>query len=764
MDTGVIILLLLVLQGAAAEENFYGDSISFMPPQREKDGTYKVRFYHRQNGRGTCSDQSSFECDGGVCSSLDSSTVDQDSTEKIGWCQSETHSTATVSTDKRSFSLKDSGCCWVSNVEGKTNWTSPAELDLGTRSDTHGINSCPVTTTVSSLRIPQNCFLGLRLLAHDPDGDKVRCQFAKDATTPKNFTLDETTCLLQSSGLVGVGVHVFELMLEDFPSKKINLTYADGTMASREALNMDQPSLCKVKLQFTVEILSPIPNCELGHVQPVFLSATPSHDDVLHATVGQEFQFYAQAQANHASIRDFQVSGPVNMTKSVKDEKLGKARLTVGWTPQHSDLYRFVPICFTAETDETQSEMRCVVVMVTQASILQGKARVQCSPNKMTVVLEKDSMPGIDENFLQLRDPSCTLSSNSTHIMGSMSFSTCGTKVEDKGDFIAFTNEINSFVLPSEVIVRRKTVKIDFSCQFPKTISISSYFSLRKSDYIFTESGFGSFGYTFEIFRDGGFSEKVPAKAYPVEVKLLQIIYMGIQAQSELPDVKVFVESCKATPDGNPNNSLSYSLIENGCIKDETLKVYASRDPTSFNFEVQAFKFTGNFDQVYITCSVILCESSSPFSRCAQGCLKEPSRRRRSTLGKETYGHLITQGPLRFVRQTVPEAAVDEEEVMMMNSSTSDVKNDVVPSTMKNNTSDGKMSNTSAKVVPPSLPTEIQPNEEGWKVKDLLNTNISTIFFATAFLVSLVVMAVLIRHFSKKRKAEDRKSLISSGW
>ncbi|XP_041645660.1 oncoprotein-induced transcript 3 protein-like [Cheilinus undulatus] len=383
----------------------------------------------------------------------------------------------------------------------------------------------------------------------------------------------------------------------------------------------------------------------------------------------------------------------------------------------------------------------------------------------MTVVLEKDSMPGIDENFLQLRDASCSLSSNSTHIMGSMSFSTCGTKIEDKGDFIAFTNEINSFVLPSEVIVRRKTVKIGFSCQFPKTISISSYFSLHKSDYIFTESGFGSFGYTFEIFRDGGFSKKVPAKAYPVEVKLLQIIYMGIQAQSELPDVKVFVESCKATPDDDPDNSLSYSLIENGCIKDETLKVYASSDPTSFNFEVQAFKFTGNYDQVYITCSVILCESSSPFSRCAQGCLKEPSRRRRSTLSKETVGHSITQGPLRFVRQAVPEAAVDEDEVMMMNSGTSDMKNDDVHLMIKNNTSDEMMrSNTSAKVVPPSLPTEIHPNEEGWKIKDLLNTNVSTIFFATAFLVSLVVMAVLIRHFSKKRKAEDRKSLISSGW
>ncbi|KAM7014993.1 uncharacterized protein LKV04_013139 [Tautogolabrus adspersus] len=731
MEAGAIILLLFALHAAASASSFYGGSTSFKPPKMDKDGVYQVTFHHRQNGRGSCSDKPSFRCDGGVCTSLDSSEVlqtDQDSTGQGRWCQSETHTTATISTNHSSFSLRDSGCCWASNEEGKTNWTSSVELDLGTRSDTYGVNSCPVTTTVSSLRFPQNCFTRMRLLAHDPDEDTVRCSFTKDATVPQNFTLDETACTLMSSGQVGLGIHVFELMLEDFPTKNITLTYADGTTVTREASNEAQPSLCKVKLQFTVEILPPIPNCELGYVQPMFLSATPSHDDLLYATVGQNFQLYAQAQANHASIKDFQVSGPRNMTKVLKDDKFGKVGVTLSWTPLHSDLYRHVPVCFAAETNEAQSEMRCVVVTVTQATIIQGKANVQCSPNKMTVILEKASMPGIDENFLQLKDSSCSLTSNSTHIMGTMSFSTCGTKIEDKGDFITFENEINSFELPTEVIVRRKTVKIGFSCQFPKTVSISSYFALHKSDYIFTESSFGSFGYTFEIFRDGNFTNKVPAKAYPVEVKLLQTIYMGIQAQSELSNVQVFVESCKATPDDNPDNSLSYNLIQNGCNKDETLKVQQSDDPTSFNFEVQAFKFTGNYDQVYITCSVILCETGSPFSRCAQGCLKESSRRRKRALGKETVSHSITQGPLRFVRQAVPEAAVDEDDVMKMNDDTPDVM-------MK--------SHTPAEVFPPTLLQKAEPSEEGWSVKEILNTNISTIFFAAAFLVSVVVMAVV---------------------
>lgn len=129
---------------------------------------------------------------------------------------------------------------------------------------------------------------------------------------------------------------------------------------------------------------------------------------------------------------------------------------------------------------------------------------------------------------------------------------------------MVFKNRINSFVQPNEVIVRRRTIKIDFSCEFPKTISISSYYNLHNSDYIFTESSFGSFGYAFDIYRDNNFTNKVEPSAYPVQVMLMDTIYMGIQANSELPNVTVFVESCKATPDDNPNNGVSYDLIKNG--------------------------------------------------------------------------------------------------------------------------------------------------------------------------------------------------------
>lgn len=40
------------------------------------------------------------------------------------------------------------------------------------------------------------------------------------------------------------------------------------------------------------------------------------------------------------------------MTKEFKDNAHGEAEVTLSWTPQDSDLFRFVPVCFAAETSE----------------------------------------------------------------------------------------------------------------------------------------------------------------------------------------------------------------------------------------------------------------------------------------------------------------------------------------------------------------------------------------------------------------------------
>lgn len=605
--------------------------------------------------------------------------------------------------------LSNSGCCWEDNLNAVGEWTLQAHVDTGRRSDTQSPNRSPVSAAIPSIRIPQNCFQSLNLLAHDPDGDVVRCKSDMSSDHP-NIHLDEDSCTLHRTGSLDVGLYVFKVTLEDYPVSEITVTNSDEVSSVKDAFNLtvnsDPTALSQVPLQFGVEILAPVQSCVPGVDKPSFLTPTPLHGDEHHAAVGHAHEILLRAQSSGSSILDFQVSGPFNMSKTLRDEGHGVSVATLTWTPQERDLYHHVPVCFTAETLDSQSEMRCIVVVVAKSRVLTGEAEVICGSNTISIVVNKASMEGIDQNWLQLRDPTCSLTSNDTHILGTMSLNTCGTTVEDSGDFMVFKNEINSFETANAVITRRNQLKIGFSCQYPKLASVSSHYVNHKSDYIFTESSFGTFGYSFELYTDNGFGSRVDPKLYPVEVKLMETLYMGVEAHSALPKVRLFIESCRATPEDNPYSAVYYDIIKDGCIVDETVKVYPS-ESMKYDFEIQAFKFTGGFDEVYISCSVILCAEGSPNSRCVQGCLSQTTRRRRRDLNQETSRHYIIQGPLRVSRET--QHAVDAS-------------------------SNG----------------------------GFVHTSTSTGVFAGLFIITIIVLAGVLLYNAKKSRALDRTHLLSS--
>lgn len=95
-------------------------------------------------------------------------------------------------------------------------------------------------------------------------------------------------------------------------------------------------------------------------------------------------------------------------------------------------------------------------------------------------------------------------------------------------------------------------------------MTISSSVDIQESNFIFTQSSFGSFSYSFDIYLDGTFQNRVEPSAYPVAVNVLQTMFLGIQAQTGLPNTRLFVEECKGTPDDNSDNPISYSFIQNG--------------------------------------------------------------------------------------------------------------------------------------------------------------------------------------------------------
>ncbi|XP_051779473.1 ZP domain-containing protein-like, partial [Erpetoichthys calabaricus] len=238
----------------------------------------------------------------------------------------------------------------------------------------------------------------------------------------------------------------------------------------------------------------------------------------------------------------------------------------------------------------------------------------------MSLFVLKSSVPGLTEYNSRLNDPNCTVTSNSSHLIASLSLNSCGTEIQDNGTAIIFQNEISTFDYPNQIISRANQVEIPFSCAYPNTGQASASFSPHKSVYKFYEAGFGTFTFLFEFYDSSDFTSIIDPSEYPVKVELGQMLYIGISVKSSLENIKLFVDTCRSTPHDNPNDSIYYDIISNGCVIDDSVMIFPTNQ-TQFNFGVEAYSFIGGYPQVFITCSVILCDADSPDTRCSQDCI-----------------------------------------------------------------------------------------------------------------------------------------------
>ncbi|XP_041922709.1 ZP domain-containing protein-like [Alosa sapidissima] len=283
------------------------------------------------------------------------------------------------------------------------------------------------------------------------------------------------------------------------------------------------------------------------------------------------------------------------------------------------------------------------------------ESRVICTENTMSIVIERSSAIGLHEDHLRLNDPLCTLYSNGTHVLANTSLSTCGTQMEDDGESLIFSNEVVSFDDLTDVITRRHDVEIQFSCKYPKRTNVTVQFDAHRPPLTFMQRGFGTFTYRFEFFSSNGFSQMRDPNSYPLEFDLGDMMFMQIESISSIPNTELFAESCTAAPSDDPQEALSYPIIQNGCEVDDTVEFYSGHQ-SKVQFGMKAFKFIGLHDHVFITCSVILCEAGVPGSRCSQGCTNgsvSGHQIHKRDVPVQTASHFISQGPLRLRRALV---------------------------------------------------------------------------------------------------------------
>ncbi|XP_061405832.1 CUB and zona pellucida-like domain-containing protein 1 [Lethenteron reissneri] len=144
---------------------------------------------------------------------------------------------------------------------------------------------------------------------------------------------------------------------------------------------------------------------------------------------------------------------------------------------------------------------------------------------------------------------------------------------------------------------------------------------------------------------DESFSQ--PVYSYPLEVDLGSRIYTEVLLVSYIGSLQLFLETCKASPYIGADDSNSYFIIRHGCQEDPSYNNYYSGDNKRQHFSFQSVEFFAG-SQVYLECSVRVCDSSDRYSRCQRGCVRS-KRSVRDLSGQKKYAEHnvgLSQGPL----------------------------------------------------------------------------------------------------------------------
>nr|XP_061794660.1 oncoprotein-induced transcript 3 protein-like [Nerophis lumbriciformis] len=272
---------------------------------------------------------------------------------------------------------------------------------------------------------------------------------------------------------------------------------------------------------------------------------------------------------------------------------------------------------------------------------------VECNPSSITVSVPRDIVGGLD---LFLSNSSCRGISNGTHINLNFSLKTCGTAVEVTNDKIVATNLVTGLPRANpgssrDLIVRISKLVLPITCEFPREYQVSDGYqaSQRNSALELAGHSKGVFPFSLELFKNAEFSESYRD---PPQLRLHDSLFFGVEPRERVEGLSALVESCFATPGPKADQALKYYLIKDGCISDETVTQYLSKDQLSKHYQVPVFKFIGKENrQVFLHCQVLVCSLGD--SRCSQPC------RRRVRRGVPAQGHhTLSGGPIFIIPES----------------------------------------------------------------------------------------------------------------
>ncbi|XP_055088453.1 uncharacterized protein LOC117393841 [Periophthalmus magnuspinnatus] len=337
------------------------------------------------------------------------------------------------------------------------------KADPMVRANSGKLNHPGFVALLPPLRARKNCPHHFHLSVRDLDGDKVHCRFAKEDRgeclncTPHSFLeLDQENCMLSFTGDASAGEYYIYLMAED-------LVPAPLTVQTTPSQPM---SAVPFILSLTVEQGNH--SCS---AEPVASANNPEENSLFYILPFHEKSFTANYDSNDESVTEIAVIGPPQLYRTEFLSVGPISSLNIAWVRSENKLARLLPICFVANTQNLQSEPRCVWLYQREMIALPTGTVLTCEKTEMSLVLPIGSFSKINISELQLNSPSCPVTYNDTHLTARIPLEGCGTKAVHTAGELIYTNTLQTVRTYNKVIRRQPILVLPLACRIPSVLA-----------------------------------------------------------------------------------------------------------------------------------------------------------------------------------------------------------------------------------------------------------------------------------------------------
>ncbi|KAJ8776554.1 hypothetical protein J1605_015381 [Eschrichtius robustus] len=218
------------------------------------------------------------------------------------------------------------------------------------------------------------------------------------------------------------------------------------------------------------------------------------------------------------------------------------------------------------------------------------------------------------------KDAGVICSITGRYLIFNIPYGHCGTVQEESLGSLSYSNSIRGQTQghPGQDTVRHKVPQLKFTCKVdgPLAVEIVPGADVPRENASYDVS---------ISFLELPTSQHVGSMR-PHYTSQRKEVFLQVTLHSPNPCLRLFVDTCVASPDPGDLTTVKYDLIRQGCIKNNTYVNLHSRQKNIAQFKFNVFSFLTSYDVIYLQCKVAMCKVGDHASRCSQGCAGQSKR------------------------------------------------------------------------------------------------------------------------------------------